>query len=761
MELGMQKCIKTIDRYLGREDSAPRLVNVDHPDQMKTLIDHYRVGGNRFLTVPQYSKPDEKAQTEALFHDLSTMEGNLFVTGFTTFWKLESEQELKKRLNTLLSLTAKGHLVIFCYQCRKFLQFSDPRLQRLVYVVNDGTRAVQPEIFFYSDDIGIMEGAEVISGIHNIPDAIETKVIHSLAVKTQKGKESFPHAQFRIVQEKSAYDVLCRMDASTCSLKEEWGTQEQWKYALQMFDADQNWIDVFQKKFHVSANLDRMLQDLTGEADETDWLYFIALKLLGASNRPYLQYVMNHSASFEEMISGIVRDLLDYQPEDEGFWKVYDERIKLLQSVEVSDELFIDYCKLVPIKREKGIYYLTDRSDEENTVLLQLLEQYWTSYDRHSLKEVLSHTNPSLAAYLNTYDFKNDLLNEYFTQYTWQKLTNHLSPEFEKLVEEQAEKREYNVILAPRASCIEDIPRRKTHAFFVDAMGVEFMGYITERCRELNLKADVRICRAEIPTITSQNKEFLEYFKQNGIMYANVKELDTYKHSGENDYDYSLTKLPLHLPKELDVIKDVLNKSRVYLLREQFDQIVLISDHGASRLAVIREHDLTVDVNAKGTHGGRVCSFSDNITSITKAVASDNHQYYVIANYDRFKGGRRPSVETHGGATLEELTVPIIVLTAMTRKVEIFLETTTIESDIKHPPIIKFYSITKLNNITVKIMEKEYPVTMADEKSFSVTMDKRTRKGTYKASVFSNGNVVAADLEFTIKKAGMRTRDIL
>ena len=124
MILGIEKCIQMIDRYLAREmDSSLRLINVDHPNQMNQLLERYQVKGNQFLTVSQYSKPDEKAQTEALLHDIADNEGNLFVIGFTTFWKLESETELQKRLNTLLHLNVRGHVVVFCYQCKKMLKF--------------------------------------------------------------------------------------------------------------------------------------------------------------------------------------------------------------------------------------------------------------------------------------------------------------------------------------------------------------------------------------------------------------------------------------------------------------------------------------------------------------------------------------------------------------------------------------------------------------------------------------------------------------
>lgn len=762
MRFGIKKCIQAIDRYLARaEDSTLRLVNVDDPIQMNQLVERYHVKGNEFLTVAQYSKSDEKAQTEEMLYAISNKTGNLFVSGFTTFWKLEGEAELRKQLDNLLHMSIKGHVIILCYQCENFLNFADTRIERLIYFVNDGESVERPEICFYHEADFVPIGTESVSGIQAIPEVIETKAITSLAVVTAKQKNSFPYSQFIIKQEESAFDSLCRIDDMTLCLQKVWGTEEQWKSALQMLRSEGTWIKVFKNQFHTSANLDLMIQNLLGNSEESDWLYFIALQMLGAKNCEYLQCVLNNSNSLESMKQHVVRDILELAPDMQTYWNRYNERKQLLQDMDILEQYIPDFCNIVPIKREKAIFYLTDCTDEENSVLFQTLEQYAEYYDRDSLRQIFLHTNPKLYSYLTIFDFKNNLLNTYFEQYVWQKLTNHIDPAFEELVEEQAEKRDYNAILPPRISCMEKIPDRHSYAYFIDALGAEYLGYISDRCRQLELTADIHVARADIPTITVRNKDFLEYFSQKGIEYASVKAIDEYKHKGENDYNYSLTKLPLHLPRELEEIEKVLKKAKYYLTKEQFQQIILVSDHGASRLAVIREHDLTVDVNAKGTHGGRVCDYSDNVVSITKALPSDDEQYYVIANYDRFKGGRLPSVETHGGATLEEVTVPLIVLTVKPQEVEIIIENPVVESSIKKPPVIRFYTKTKLENISVEIQGTRYSVEWKDEHSFCIAMDKRTRKGIYKASVLSDENILASGLEFKIEKAGMKTKDIL
>ena len=79
----------------------------------------------------------------------------------------------------------------------------------------------------------------------------------------------------------------------------------------------------------------------------------------------------------------------------------------------------------------------------------------------------------------------------------------------------------------------------------------------------------------------------------------------------------------------------------------------MISDHGASRLAVINNQELSYEMAESGKHSGRCCPKSETDTQPECATESDN--YWVLANYGRFKGSRKGDVEVHGGATLEEV----------------------------------------------------------------------------------------------------------
>lgn len=111
------------------------------------------------------------------------------------------------------------------------------------------------------------------------------------------------------------------------------------------------------------------------------------------------------------------------------------------------------------------------------------------------------------------------------------------------------------------------------------------------------------------------------------------------KHQGKENFDYEKTKLPIHLIRELEIVNDVIKSAFQKLKSGKYQKAIIVSDHGASRLAVIKENTMDFDVDSKGTHGGRCCAYSASLPKIETATVEDG--YYVLAGYNRFKGGRK------------------------------------------------------------------------------------------------------------------------
>lgn len=756
MELDV--CIRRIEKYLSSADTQPRIVNVQNVDDLSKIKQHFHVGENVFLEIADYCKEDENPRMDSLLDDLAQKSGNVFLTGFTTCLKLQGEQELQKQLSNLVYMTATGHIVVLCYQCNNYLTFSDSRLTRLIYHV-EGNGSEKPELVFISPELPLPEDAIVVNGVQNIAEAIENCMKTTLYIKTRKCKKSYPYSLYLITEENNAFEVLCKLDNNTSSLREEYGTEEQWTYALNQITKSKNWAAFFTDKFGGYYNLDLIASNWKVFDDNEKWLYFIALKLYGAKNNQYLNSALEEANSVKSLVRCIFRSILSVDWNAADFRKKYLERKMLLSCFGNPDDEVLDYCAIVKSKGKYASYYLTDSTRMEKELIFEMLDRYALDFTRCEIESVLRNIYPDLYTYLLPFHFKNNLLNSYFQTYKYQKVINKVFPEFEALVDEQAEKRDFNLILPARTERVEAIKKTNSQLYFIDAMGVEFLGFIMEKCRQKGLIANVTVCRSELPSLTFCNKEFVEAFISAGAKVNSIKKLDEIKHHGEEDFDYQHTKLPIHLMRELEIIEEVLNNIKIKLANGTCDRVVMVSDHGASRLAVIKENTLDVDVNSKGTHGGRVCEYSEDVAEIPYATQAG--EFYVLASYDRFKGGRAASVETHGGATLEEVTIPIVEITYSTADIEVKILTPLITVSFRKKAQIELFSKTKLENISVCVEGKYYDADPTDNNKFLVKMPDLKQAKEYIADIYVNNNLVVSGLQFTIQKESSKERDLL
>lgn len=410
---------------------------------------------------------------------------------------------------------------------------------------------------------------------------------------------------------------------------------------------------------------------------------------------------------------------------------------------------------------KSGLFYLTDNTNLEKQTVIGLLGRYASELNANDINSILKVVYPDLYSYMGEYNFEHPLLKGYFQAYKYQKLFNHISSDFAKVVEEQAVKREYNSILRPRVSYLEKIDTKNTMVYFVDALGVEYLSFILAQCNSNNLFANVTVCRSELPSITCMNKEFVDVFSSAGCKIIDIKDLDELKHHGTNDFDYQITKEPIHLIEELNIIATVLEKIRTNIASGKCEKAIIISDHGASRLAVINETENKYEMSEKGEHSGRCCPVSD--IDEKPDFATEENGYWVLANYDRFKGGRKANVEVHGGAALEEVCVPIIEITPQNEKIDVRLLDSykNITVSFRKSALIKFFINKKLNNLKVKIEGKYYDAQpTAEEFVYQVSMPDIRKAKNYIFDVYASENMIASGLQFNVKSEVTVEKDL-
>lgn len=338
-------------------------------------------------------------------------------------------------------------------------------------------------------------------------------------------------------------------------------------------------------------------------------------------------------------------ELLNHKHDSLDFDKLYKERKHLIERLHEDTSLIKKYCDHVGQYEKNAIYYLTDNSYKEQRTFLYYLGKY--EYSETEIVNVVKQAFPVLAEYLGEFEFNgrntknpgNDpdllpMLTRYFHDYKLQKICNRIYPKFMETVEKNALHRPFTKLL-PRISIVKSIDRTNAQIHFFDALGVEFLAYIVSRCKYYGLQSIIHIGHCELPSITKMNKDFTKFFKleidENGQqILPGTKELDKLKHHSKV-LDYRNCHEPVHLFMELNIIDEELRKIRELLIEGNFDKIILVSDHGASRLSVIHQTECElIQMENRSEESGRCCPLSED-PKIPNAIYENG--YAIFANY--------------------------------------------------------------------------------------------------------------------------------
>ena len=294
---------------------------------------------------------------------------------------------------------------------------------------------------------------------------------------------------------------------------------------------------------------------------------------------------------------------------------------------------------------------------------------------------------------------------------------------------------------------VKKLDKKGVHPYFFDALGVEFLAFIESKAEAYGMQFECFVGHCNLPSITSKNKEFYDVFPKGSV--RKEEGLDELKHQGTK-YDFQFTTEPLHIFDELAILDRDLKKMGSMLAMGKCQRVVILSDHGASRLAVTyRSENKKLELSEAGKHSGRCCP-ADKDPGIEFAAFEDG--FAILANYERFKGSRKADVEAHGGASLEETVIPVIVLTLKPKEQQIFFVETVVSCSPKEGSSIQLFANPPLKKPRIVVNGQSYDgVFDGDKHNIIFAMPDIRRKGHHEAEI-RDGSVKVTVLTFETKR---------
>lgn len=648
-------------------------------------------------------------------------------------------EKILRRLDKTTLGTARVVLLLRCVtQQVNALQMDDNRIveQNRLYIEENAVSSVTVTCTSYFSQKDVAIGVKKL--LHDLEDGL-SRNIHAISAL------DFSQSLVPVSYIKTPFEAIQHVIPGV-ELTDSMGTTAQWEQFYQELLRCNGSLDKLFSRYDCADDFEEDIYEKCAGLEFKNWVFYISLKQnYDRIQNDYLAYVVANTDCYEDLRINLLTGIVHIPRSDGRFHNLYTERKKLVKGFPESEiAAFIRENQIDPME---SIYRYTDNTKMEREAIISWVAQ-------HGYIAEIEIIYPALAQYLGEYVFDcgglSDELTKYFKQYRLMKVTNQITPEFLAQVEQNAQKLPYTH-LETRDSAILRIPDKKdAFLYWIDALGVEYLSYIAILAKKKGLSIHVDIAYVELPTITSINKGFFE--KWAGSKKEKEPRLDEIKHKEEGGYFYRPGQAPVHLASELEVIRKSIDRAATELAMHTCKTFVIASDHGASRLAVIHHQEEKYDTDTKGEHSGRCCKeFAD--ADLPQAICENG--YLVLADYGRFKNSRAANVEVHGGASLEEVIVPIITL-SLKKQCDLIIELLNADEvycDRRLGTTIQLYisDADNTQSISVVIDEKRYAAKGSDKTHCEVNLyDMRRAKKNVSAAIYDGDDLIGT-VHFDIK----------
>lgn len=522
----------------------------------------------------------------------------------------------------------------------------------------------------------------------------------------------------------NAYGLL-RHHGLPAILTEEMGDELKWEKMLNVFVENSTLDSKFSQALRVSKYNDNLFKSWSNYSSYEKWLLWLWARL--HSTNEYLTNVLQHDKNSELFEKDIIKNIRDYI-DSSSFGILYAQRKKIIvdMTIKLNFDDIQNYFSTLCAK--DVVRCMTDSSKEERiNTLLKVCE-----LDDYN---ILQNAYPLLYNYLGKSIMDDEYLENYFDLYKMSKVKNLADHQLLEMVKENGNNGCIHIWkLESRNYIVNKIYDTNSTVFFVDAFGAEYVSAFNSCFEENEYNIDSYYGHCNLPAVTEHNNDF---YKDKNHMEP-YYDLDHWKHS-KCTFPESLEMELHHIEKIAAIVKKQLDIGK-------YSKVILAADHGTSRF-VFTNKGKSHQANESATiyKYGRYCKDSiSKYDDIEGCIHQDD--YWIFANYDKFIQKGAPVCEVHGGASIEEMVVPVLVISKatssnVTERIEIIVLNPEINLSIDKKITVEFKVSIQFTELYVSVSGERYDCNYDGNKYYfeQIITDKRNE---YIGKVISNGKII-------------------
>ena len=284
----------------------------------------------------------------------------------------------------------------------------------------------------------------------------------------------------------------------------------------------------------------------------------------------------------------------------------------------------------------------------------------------------------------------NNWINGYFQEYCLSKVANRPT---ESLINQLKEHNASQLSFEAWRDGFKTVKTFLHHRsdidlyYWIDGLGVDWIPFITKVVEKHKVDGvflnEVYVATAELPTVTSVNKEKL--LELAGDKLEKIGDIDKFAHTQKN--------YPAYLTEEFHLVENAI--SRV-LSQYNGKKIAIVADHGISYMS-----QFGVGLNLAGVetdHAGRCGHWlKGSALADNNYVVLDDGQTLCSLNNNSLSAKTPMGQGAHGGATPEEVLVPIIIVSSQ-KNANVYSAKLQSNEIVASSPIVR-YTIKGISSI--------------------------------------------------------------
>jgi len=423
---------------------------------------------------------------------------------------------------------------------------------------------------------------------------------------------------------------------------QDWGSDAQWRWLLAQARQGDELATLAARRLAVAdCSGEQLFAGWRDRSQEERWLAWLWAKT-AARRDTYVGLVAEESSGEGQVMELAATAVLGRHLEMEH----RRQRRRLLEALGAGDmpaAFWRAFAALErPLERLRALAGLSERERQE--IVRAVGDLITADHDVGDWLPLLELSYPELAHYLTSFPYGDADVEEYFRLYTRSRVCDRPLPGLLEMARELARRRRV-WDFPTRGSSLEQEQASDRRVLWFDAVGLEWAGLLAELLRSRGFAVRVRVCRANLPTTTPHNSDW--------DSEKPPRQMDQEAHR----YDYSH---PASLVREISLVASFAN--RVGAALEEAASLLVTADHGLTRFAGAGERVAPPD-GARVHHRGRYAELPPGVlVDVADAPYCVYGDKAVFAVHGLFAGGSDSIGEVHGGATLEECLVPVMLV---------------------------------------------------------------------------------------------------